>query len=391
MFLLLISAYLFAVDNMDGWQMGFVLVAMVVFTINHFICTSRFGIICFYPAMALDFLVASLFGFVFPGYESLFLVFFGVIAVSLFLGTDNRRALLIFGVLFLLVWAGAEWNTYFQTGDVKWVSSFISFAFVIHGCLVGALIRHLQLARLKISDQYVEVANAHKALQDAHEQLRSYAAQVEQLTVTRERNHIAREIHDGVGHSMTALLVQLQAARMLADHDLEKSKQTIARCEELARCALQEIRLSVRTLHEEGAVQVTLGESLRKLMADFSQMTGLETSLQVQGDLSYITTSLQPTIYRVVQECLTNAKRHGNATQAEVNIRVSEQQVEMDIADNGLGTAEVVPGFGLIRMRDRITEQGGTVRFCSEKGAGFSVMVTFPLQQQIWRYGGVQA
>lgn len=281
-------------------------------------------------------------------------------------------------------------NAYIQTGSLDLIFNLICASFILHGCLVGALIRYLLQARTKIDEQYKELTASHQALQEAHEETRIYASQVESLTATRERNQIAREIHDTVGHTMTALLVQLQAARALQDHDPGQAAETIVLCEQLARSALQEVRLSVRALHDEGAVQSNLIDALKSLLAEFSNMTGLKTSLNVHGNPSVITSSLQPTIYRIIQESLTNAKRHGHADTAEVAIHCTEQQIEIDIQDNGEGSAEVVPGFGLINMRERVLEHSGSIQFISERGLGFHVRLLFPLQVKTWSFGGEQ-
>jgi signal transduction histidine kinase len=229
---------------------------------------------------------------------------------------------------------------------------------------------------------------SHSALQEAHEQLGSYARQVELLTATRERNHIAREIHDTVGHTMTSLLVQLQVARKLQAKDPSGSQEALLRCEELARSALQEMRLSVRTLQAEGESAVSLLDALRNLIADFSQLSEMETELQVQGLPSRVPTTLEPALYRIIQESLTNAKRHGQAASARVFLECTAEEVRLEIVDDGLGSGDFAPGFGLMQMRERVSEQGGNLSFSSEKGKGFAVRVSFPLQEQTWRYGG---
>ena len=120
-------------------------------------------------------------------------------------------------------------------------------------------------------------------------------------------------------------------------------------------------------------------------------MTGMAASLQVEGDPSLVPLSLQPTLYRIAQESLTNAKRHGNAENASVRLACTSEQVLLEICDDGAGTSKVVPGFGIVGMRERVTEQGGTLQVQGEEGEGFTVRVCFPLRQQTWRFGGERA
>ncbi len=213
---------------------------------------------------------------------------------------------------------------------------------------------------------------------------------MEELTVIRERNQIAREIHDTVGHKMTALIVQLQLARELMPLDLEKSKETIQNCEGLARASLGEIRTSVRTLREDDGVSTTFLATLQALLKEFSQMTELEVSLEIAGDPTNTPTSIQPTIIRVIQESLTNSKKHGNASQCHVSIDCLPDFIKLAIDDNGTGVKQVQPSFGLINMRERVIEHGGSIQYESTAGQGFRVNVGFPLKQFRWNMRGTQ-
>lgn len=386
MLLLISGGYLFTGEP-EEWQLVFVVGSMLLFACTHLLHFSSRTTRYYLWWSGIDFVISVLFGIVFPT-SSIYQINFGIIGVTLLIFTDHRKSLTAAAVLLAVAWAALWRFNYLHTGRLNLLNVLTNFGFVLNSIFVGALIRYLMQARLKIAEQYEALDESHRALQDAHDQLHNYANQVEQLTETKERNRIAREIHDTVGHTMTALLVQLQATRMLQEHDPVKSKETLLRCEDLARSALQEVRLSVRTLRDEESAKPTIIESVRTLLSDFSNMTGVLTSLHLEGNPSCVTASLQPIIYRIIQESLTNAKRHGNADKAKVTIRCSHRQIELEIHDDGQGTAEVTPGFGLINMRERVQEQGGTVRFASEREGGFLVSAIFPLQQQIWSYGG---
>ncbi|MBS4198385.1 sensor histidine kinase [Bacillus sp. FJAT-49732] len=377
------------VDKVGSGQSIFIVVSMLIFTLTHFFYFSRFSTKTFILLNLVDFLFGVGYGYMFPESNYLYLLFFGVVGVTLFLGTSSKGVLMGGVVLFTIAWLFNMATDYYRTGSANLIFNIICFVvLVLQGCMVGGLIRYLLLAQDKISDQYKEVTSSHMALQEAHEQMRRYAEEVEILTSTRERNQIAREIHDTVGHKMTALLVQLEVAQMIQESEPLKAKDTIQLCKQLAQSALQEVRLSVRAIHEEVGIQLGLIESLRKLLTDFSEMTGVKTSLQVEGDLSSVSATLQPIIYRVIQESLTNAKRHGNATQANVNLHVTEQQINIEIADNGAGVTGIVPGFGLINMRERVEEHSGMIQFISKKEHGFLIKISFPLQKKTWTFEG---
>ncbi|WP_249310330.1 sensor histidine kinase [Bacillus sp. FJAT-49736] len=256
--------------------------------------------------------------------------------------------------------------------------------FVMFCAVVGSLIRNLTDARETISNQFVQLNGSHEELRRAHEQLSEYSKQVENLTVIQERNRIAREIHDTVGHNMTALLVQIQLAKELLKLDVEKGEEVLTICEKLTRNSLEEIRLSVRTLRDDEGMQLAFIPSLREMLSDFSAMSNMETSLHIVGDPAMITPSVQPTIKRVIQESLTNAKRHGMATFYKSTITILKEKISVEIFDNGQGVNSVVPGFGLLNMKERIQEHGGEVFFESIEGKGFFITFYIPLNNLMW-------
>jgi len=386
MFLLISGIYLYFTSSEQPLRQAFVLIAMALFTLNHFL---YHRIPAFWWLVALDMALVTAFGFLFIGTSTLYQIMFGVIGVTVMIRTDKRSQRFAWVTAVILLWGSIVFTEYQVVGKMNWISNLMDFGFFLFACLVGSLIHFYRKAQMKITQLYGDLDNSHSALQEAHAQLGDYARQVELLTATRERNRIAREIHDTVGHTMTSLLVQLQVARRLQEKDLSASQEALLRCEGLARSALQEVRLSVRALQEAGE-SVALLDSLRQLLAEFSHLSEVEVELQVQGMPSVISTTLEPVMYRIVQESLTNAKRHGQATQVQVSLCCTPEQIRLEILDNGEGSGEWSAGFGLMQMRERVHEQGGTITFSSEKGQGFAVRVSFPLQEQTWRYGGRQ-
>ncbi|WNS76273.1 sensor histidine kinase [Bacillus sp. DTU_2020_1000418_1_SI_GHA_SEK_038] len=389
MFILLSSYYFQFAEPREGWKLSFIIGAMILFVGNHilqiFTESIRVRVFC----TAVDMLLSFGFGAIFPSSGNLYLIFFGVISTTVFLFFSNRSILKWFSIAFFIMWILITLEKYYLFGSSAFSDNILNLMFIVFGAIVGSLIHNLQTARETISSQFQQLNDSHGALQNAHEQLSEYSNQVEQLTVIRERNEIAREIHDTVGHKMTALLVQLQLANEMISMDPEKSKAILSTCEQLTRDSLHEIRLSVRTLKEQDHLKVSFLHVLREMMDDFSSMTGMETVLYLDGDPSSVSLSLQPTIKRVVQEALTNAQRHGSANVCRVSIQITTEAVHIELHDNGKGTENVVPSFGLINMKERILEHGGTVQFNSAEGQGFSISIKLPNKFVQWSSAGV--
>lgn len=381
MFLMLSYVYFLEVPGDQIGKQMFVVIAVLIFILDHFMMYTEIGRKYWLIFIGLDFFVASAFTFVFLGETTIYLIYFGIISITLFLHTEEKRIIYAFATALLAVLITSMYLVNFT----NFWDNIISFSFVIFASIVGRLIKKLDVAQAKSHHQLQQLQQSHEALQLAHEQLQEYSDKVEELTVFRERNRIARDIHDTVGHKMTALLVQLQLAKELLNLDGDKAKTTVEVCENLTREALQEIRLSVRTIHADEEHSGSFISVIRKLLKEFSNMAGIETTLTLIGDPVHIPTTLQPAMTRLIQEAVTNAKRHGTATECNILLNCSDEKIIIEIEDNGKGVSKVTPGFGLINMKERAEEHGGFVSFHSEEEQGFCITATFPLKLVKWR------
>ncbi|MGG4166284.1 sensor histidine kinase [Rossellomorea vietnamensis] len=385
MFIMISYIYYTSVGTHTTAQLIFVIIAGIGFILNHLLLASTRENTYYPLPIALDFILITGFVFFYPG-SALYLILFGVNAVTLFLVAEDKKVLWGFSLTFFIIWGGSMYYIYRATGSISVMENTINFSFIVFEAVVGRLIHKLLHAQAKIETQYGELQETHSALTSAHEQLHHYSKQVEELTLIRERNRISGEIHDTVGHKMTALLIQLQVAKELMEPRPDMSKEKIVLCEDLARETLQEIRLSVRTLKDHDQPQ-SFVTTVRKLLEDYQIMTGLTASFTVKGDVTRIPISVQLDLTRVIQESITNAVRHGQAKACSVVLDISESMVDIRIQDDGQGAAEINPGFGLKHLRDRIHEHGGTTMFESGK-EGFLVKATVPLIEMKWEMGG---
>ncbi len=369
----------------DNW-FGYVFIAAgaAMYAANHVLLTKETNAIWF---CLIDIAIGFSFGFIFPG-TGLFIIMLCPVAVAFFLrGFPKRTAwsvLCLSSILFLTVLI----RTYAMFGNEFVIDHLTSMTFVVFCGVVGKLIRKLLDAQDTAKQQFQELTESHLALSAAHEELHLYAKQVEELTAIYERNRMAREIHDTVGHKMTALLVQLQLLREWQKRDSQKADETVGVCETLAREALDDVRLSVRTLQTEN--DPSLIESLKQLTEDFCKNAGVTTEFAVSGDPAIIPLSLHPPLIRTVQEALTNAKRHGGATACSIQLACTTDSISLVIKDDGKGNPEVALGFGLLNMKKRAAEHGGMIRFESERDQGFTVIAEFSLANKKWSFRPVQ-
>ncbi|MDG6108743.1 hypothetical protein Daura_30575 [Dactylosporangium aurantiacum] len=203
-------------------------------------------------------------------------------------------------------------------------------------------------------------------------------AQLAELATTQERNRVARDIHDGLGHYLTTVQMQIRAGRALLGRDPDRADEILAQAEEQAREALSEVRRSVSALR---APRVPLSERLERLAREASQ-SGPPTSVEVRGASRGLAPDVEEALYRAAQEGLTNVRRHARAAHAHVLLDYRPAEVRVVVGDDGCGQPPDGTGgsggYGLTGLRERVTGLGGAVALDSVPGKGSTLTVTAP-------------
>lgn len=213
-------------------------------------------------------------------------------------------------------------------------------------------------------------------LEGANAKLRAHAAQAEALATTRERNRLAREIHDGVGHYLTVINVQLEAARTLLPRDPNRASAAIDKAVHLSREALEDVRRSVGSLRSEDQ-RPPLAESLHELSRD----AGVPVEIEISGPPRPLSSAINHALFRAAQEGLTNVRKHAAASQSWVRLDFADPgRTRLIIEDDGRGAPPLdgTPGFGLKGMHERIELLGGSVTTQNRSQGGFALRVEVP-------------
>jgi signal transduction histidine kinase len=214
----------------------------------------------------------------------------------------------------------------------------------------------------------------------ANRRLREYALLIENQATLQERNRIAREIHDSVGHSLTAQSIQLENVAMLLEEDTKGAAQHLQKARQLGKEALQNVRQSVATLRNHPLKGKSLTAALTKLVQEYEKTTGIPIHTQIKLT-SPLSTEVSTAIYRVVQEALTNISKHSHANQVLLILQENNKGIFASIEDNGQGfdPQQNTTGFGLQGMRERIEVLGGHLYLTSQRGKGCKIQVEIPL------------
>lgn len=219
-------------------------------------------------------------------------------------------------------------------------------------------------------------------LEEAHAELKRYAEQVRELAISEERNRMAREIHDAVGHYLTVVNVQLEAASKLLDRDPERAREAVARAKSSASAALSEARRSVRALKPVAVEGADGAGALAALAREFGG-GGVAVSFDVSGKEIPLRPETKLILYRGLQEGLTNAVKHSGASKIQAELMFEGSEVRLVVADNGCGAPEGSfkdRGFGITGLGERVAAAGGSMKAENALEGGFRLEVELPVK-----------
>lgn len=225
------------------------------------------------------------------------------------------------------------------------------------------------------------------ALEDRTRELEAEREVTAAQAVALDRVRIARELHDVVAHHVSAMGVQAGAARAVMDRDPAAARAALAGVEQSARSALDELRHLLETLRTpSGDVPSASTVSLAGLpdLVEHATANGLPTTLTIVGDPVPLSDVAQVNLYRVAQEALTNARRHGGTdAAADVRLRYAHDAVELEITNTGRTVTPLRPGLGIVGMRERAAASGGTLEATPRARGGFLVRLRVPLHERV--------
>ncbi len=197
---------------------------------------------------------------------------------------------------------------------------------------------------------------------------------VERLAALEERTRVARDIHDGLGHALTVVQMQIKAARAVLAARPERADEMLGKAQEQAEEALREVRRSVGALRE-ARPSVPLPSALK----DLASAAEMPARVEVTGDVRPLRAEAEETLFRAAQEGLTNVRKHAHATEVALVLDYSDPAaVRLEVRDDGAGVTAGPSGFGLVGLRERAAQLGGSVALEPSPGGGATLRMEVP-------------
>lgn len=220
-------------------------------------------------------------------------------------------------------------------------------------------------------------------LEAAQRELQAAREKEVELAALRERERLARDLHDSLGHALVAMTVQLEAIQRLYRVDPERGSAQVEALKDLTRRNMAELRRSLDGLRASGLGERKLSEALPALCVETGQRAGLEINCQVAPETDTLSPALAETIWRAAQESLTNVEKHARARRVSLDLSLQPAATTLRVADDGSGIqpgAELQRGhYGLRGMRERVEGLGGSLTLTAPAGGGTRVEVRLPV------------
>ncbi len=310
--------------------------------------------------------------------QSPFVMFFFVTAVLV--AWEYRYRYLYFYVFLLTLYQTlvSPWQ-----GNVPWT---VPVGFLVLQAVMMLLVGSVVATMVTVqAAQRAALAEAYQRQAADNERLQAYASTLEELAITRERNRLARELHDTLAHSLSAVTVQLEAVRSLWARQPEKAHAMLEKADATARTGLAEARRALQALRASPLEDLGLALALQELAQTAAERAGARLELRAPDALrGCIPDTVEQGVYRIAQETLENVVRHAGASTIAVELRENEDGLILLIEDDGQGMGassveEAAEGrLGIRGMQEHAALIGGNIEISSEAGAGTRVRLTVP-------------
>ena len=299
----------------------------------------------------------------------------------------NLRAVLLYSGVVTGAQLSLLWQFNLLTLNMFILTIFVApLTMLLPGWLIARMMTQQRQQHADLVDAAAEQARINK-------QLVHYVASLEELTISRERNRLARELHDTLAHSLSAVTVQLGAVETLWENSPDAAKKLLAQADGSARDGLEEARRALQALRASPLEDLGLVLALEAVAKESAARANATLHLNLpEGNLSFLEPYIEQSIYRVAQEALENSVRHAQASQLWVSLANLSEQIQLRVRDNGCGfesSKAVINGrYGVAGMKERAGVIGGRLTIESDPLEGTTIQLVVSLKQHPPSQGG---
>lgn len=324
----------------------------------------------FYASVFVSMIIGLILSIMVKGYID---IYFYVLLYELIIFTEGRISNFFIGLVislfvFMLLYRvldGDYYNLAFILKEnlLDLIMIFIGMFFY---CVALFTFRALRKEKRKVE-------KLNEELEKSYNLLKAQAERIEELTITKERNRVARELHDNLGHGLIALNMNLDVAEKTIDRDMEKAKELILKSQKLVKESMDNLRKAVYALKEEKHERFT--KSIEEMAENIESTGKVKVILNINDKSESLSPEYKEILYFTIKEALTNSIKHGKADEIRIDLSL-EENVKLIIKDNGIGCKNLVKGNGILGLESRIKDYNGKMSFITNDG--FMIELSLP-------------
>ncbi|PRX29358.1 signal transduction histidine kinase [Orenia metallireducens] len=374
LFFILLITYIQSFTTLSITQAVIFSTLFILLIINDcYRCTIKRNTKSYSPSLALSLILASLLKYLSDSLAIYYFYFFYIIDI-LYLKNIIKKFFLVFHFLLYL--------TILNLNLVNFPINLITLETnLFKKLLVYFSIVYISYITHSLHTEKEETKKLNKKLNRANIKLHQYSQKVKELSTTKERERVAQELHDSLGHSLMALTMHLNFLEKTFTSNPAKTKQVIVKAKELAKISTSTLREAVTTLKDERNIE-SLRNSINELIDNFLALSNITIDLIMEKELETLNPDLKLCIYKTIRESITNGIKHGNTTVFKVKLYIEKNTVILKINDNGIGCDKINMSNGLKGIQDRIFALGGSVFFSSQRNKGFFTEAKLPIDAE---------
>lgn len=330
----------------------------------------------FVPALFVaDLLLVVRLGFL--GYQGLDMIVYFLVVSESTIACDKRFTAMFLSAT-IVGHALTRWPLYERYGPTNW---WINLCYNTLGILFAMIVSLIAKSHIEQSAQLrqalKDLARSQQELEVAYTELYASQKRVQELAVLEERTRMAREIHDTLAHTLTAIIVTMEAAKKTLAKGGDVTPHLI-KTEEQSRYGLVEVRQSVRNLRDSSLARIGLREAVERSLQQVLPTDAVTVTLDMPA-ADMVTLEQEAVLFPVIREASTNSVRHGNCTNLTITLVQDRDSLLLTISDNGSAQPDFLPGNGLKGMEERVSGIGGQIDFAVRAQGGFEVRCRIPL------------
>ncbi|MBE6050213.1 MAG: sensor histidine kinase [Clostridium sp.] len=322
----------------------------------------------YYLSLLIEMLITIIIRYIFMIDETIPLLIFPIIEILELKGVYFIFFIVLHAlsyVILLTIHIGIPNNFVSLSAYITTILSYICLIFTSYSCVI-----------IKREKENIKELNINLKL--ANKKLQQYLIEIKDLTASKERNLLAQELHDTLGHTLLSLNMHLEFARKIFENNPNRVKEVLLKCEEITMTSINNLKESVDLLKKDRKIKY-FTTSIKEMINNFSILDNIKIDYISNENLDNLNDDIKTALYKTIKESITNSIKHGHSTKIIIQIIKYNNSLHLTVTNDGIKCAKIIKSNGLLGIEKRIFSLNGTVSYFSNVQFGFGIKVCIPI------------